>query len=66
MAATVFSSMALASDAVPCANAVVEHKTAMAPSAPTTSLRNMDISSLLFEQFTIPERLIATTDKVIE
>jgi len=26
----------------------------------------MDISSLLFEQFTIPERLIATTDKVIE
>jgi len=43
IAATVFSSMALASAAVPCANAVVENKTAMAPSAPTTSLRNMDI-----------------------
>src|SRR5271165_3461379 len=43
MAATVFSSMALASAAVPCANAVVENKTAMAPSAPITSLRNMDI-----------------------
>src|ERR1700719_588138 len=43
MAATVFSSMALASAAVPCANAVVENKTAMAPSAPIMSLRNMEI-----------------------
>src|ERR1700692_2931932 len=43
MAATVFSSMALASAAVPCANAVVENKTAVAPSAPITNLRNMDI-----------------------
>src|SRR3974390_2451790 len=43
IAATVFSSMALASDAVPCANAVVENKTAVAPSAPIRSLRNMDI-----------------------
>src|SRR5271165_5340668 len=40
MAATVFSSMALASAAAPCANAVVENKAAMAPSAPITSLRN--------------------------
>src|SRR5215467_4044558 len=51
MAATVFSSMALASAAVPCANAVVENETAMAPSAPITSLRNMDIPPLLFEKF---------------
>src|ERR1700757_159760 len=29
--------------AVPCANAAVENKAAMAPSAPITSLRNMDI-----------------------
>src|ERR1700751_2177291 len=43
MAATVFSSMALASGAVPCANAVVENKAAMGPRAPITSLRNMDI-----------------------
>src|SRR3974390_862928 len=43
MAATVLSSIALASAAVPCANAVVENKAAMAPSAPITSLRDMDI-----------------------
>src|ERR1700692_2351490 len=53
MAATVFSIMALASAAVPCANAAVENKTAMAPSAPITSLRNMDIPPCLFEQFAI-------------
>src|ERR1700674_913852 len=59
MAAPVLSSMALASAAVPCANAVVENKTAMAPSAPITSLRNMEYSSsLLFEQ---PIRVRART-----
>jgi hypothetical protein len=53
MAATVFSSIALASAAVPCAKAAVENKTAAEPSTLVKNLRNIMFLAELFVRGTL-------------